>query len=411
MKTDHEQLVSKFSQTVGVEKAEALVAASAEIIGLERKECYTPHELEDLCSVIADRYEGYIAIVAQEIRVHQQAQQRFEALLERISDPVVVVEFEGDEPIVTWLNPAFQETFGYGSGAIGTALSELIVPGDDATGGIDHWLRSSENGQELRRKTAAGDLRTFIFRPVTVTREGGRVEGDGIYVDITERKRRERMLENQTEQLEQFASVVSHDLRNPLNVAQGHLILAREHAESSRVRDSLDSIEESHDRMSSLIDTLLTLARNGQRVEDPSPASFAKAVTAAWSHVDTRDATLRTEALEGVAIAADESRLVQLLENLVRNSVEHGSSSPTVRIGLLRESTDPVGFYVEDDGPGIPDDARERIFTHGFSTQDAGTGFGLTIVQTIADAHGWTVTLADTDGGARFEVSAIEFRA
>ncbi|QLG49114.1 two-component system sensor histidine kinase NtrB [Natrinema halophilum] len=410
MNTDHERLVSKFSQTVGVERAEALVEEAAETIGLEGEDQYTPYELEDLCSVIADRYEGYIALVAQEIRVHQQAQQRFEALLERISDPVVVVEFEDNEPIVTWLNPAFQETFGYGSAAVGTSLSALIVPGDDSANGIDHWLVSSDNGQELRRKTADGDVRTFIFRPVTVTREGGRVEGYGIYVDITERKRRECMLENQTEQLEQFASVVSHDLRNPLNVAQGHLVLAREHTESSRVLDHLEAVEESHDRMSALIDSLLTLARDGQRVDDPDSVSLEHVVTAAWAHVDTGDATLRTESLEDVCIAADESRLIQLLENLVRNSVEHGSSSPTVRIGLLRKETDPVGFYVEDDGPGVPADDRDRIFTHGFSTQDSGTGFGLTIVETIADAHGWAVSLADIDDGARFDVTAVEFQ-
>ncbi|ELZ48183.1 signal-transducing histidine kinase-like protein [Halorubrum californiense DSM 19288] len=91
------------------------------------------------------------------------------------------------------------------------------------------------------------------------------------------------------------------------------------------------------------------------------------------------------------------------------NSVEHGSDAPddplSVRVGELArdENGDSAGFYVEDDGIGLPEDA-DRVFESGFTTEESGTGLGLAISERIAEAHGWTAhALASEDGGARFE--------
>ena len=87
-------------------------------------------------------------------------------------------------------------------------------------------------------------------------------------------------------------------------------------------------------------------------------------------------------------------------ENLFRDAVEHADEDVTVRIG--RSSTT---LFVEDDDPGIADGAHDRAFEHGRTTSESGTGFGLSIVETIADAHGWAVTAEEgTNGGARFEL-------
>jgi len=87
---------------------------------------------------------------------------------------------------------------------------------------------------------------------------------------------------------------------------------------------------------------------------------------------------------------ADPSHLQQLFGNRFRNAVEHSTAdSPTVRVGRLLD-----GFYVVDDGPGIPESEREQVFESGYTTSDAGTGFGLR-----------TVSLAESEsGGARFEM-------
>lgn len=100
--------------------------------------------------------------------------------------------------------------------------------------------------------------------------------------------------------------------------------------------------------------------------------------------------------------ASDEDALHQMFENLIRNSAEHDASRAT--FGAL---PDGAGFYFEDDGEGIPDEEREKVFEHGYSTQGT-TGFGLSIVRAIVEAHGWTIHVAEgSEDDARFEVEFV----
>jgi PAS domain S-box-containing protein len=223
--------------------------------------------------------------------------------------------------------------------------------------------------------------------------------------DISERVDRERELQRQNERLEELASVVSHDLRNPLNVAAGRLEWAREECDSTHLDDAANAL----DRMNSLIDDLLALAGHRQRDLDPSPIDLDGFVDQCWANVATGGATLVCDT--GLTVVADETRLAQLFENLFRNSVEHASATcddtgagVTIGVGTL-----PEGFYVADDGPGIPESERDRIFDAGYSTNDGGTGLGLAIVREVVEAHGWEVEVAESEmGGARFEVRGVE---
>ena len=244
--------------------------------------------------------------------------------------------------------------------------------------------------------------RPEVFDPTEreVLTELGETLGHAVYsIQVHERlARREHELSRQNERLEEFASVVSHDLRNPLNVAQGFLDLERDERNSER----LDRVDRALTRMDELIDDLLTLARQGQSVSEPAPVSLQSIVDDAWATVDAPAASLRVDGELG-AVSCDVSRVRQLLENLFRNAVEHGDADVTVSVGRTDE-----GFYVEDDGPGIPTDERAQVFDAGYSTNPIGTGFGLNIVRSIAEAHGWNVTLAEAgDGGARFEFAGV----
>jgi len=215
-----------------------------------------------------------------------------------------------------------------------------------------------------------------------------------------DRIERERELEQQNERLGEFASVVSHDLRNPLNVAGGRLELAREECDSPH----LDVIARQHERMGQLIDDLLALAREGRAEVEFEPVALDELGRACWGSVATDRASLAV-ATDAV-VRADPDRLRQLLENLFRNAVDHGGDGVTVTVGLLEDRS---GFYVADDGPGVPEEERERVFDHGYSTSDGGTGFGLSIVSRIADAHRWDVAVTASDaGGARFEVTGVD---
>ena len=198
-------------------------------------------------------------------------------------------------------------------------------------------------------------------------------------------------------------------------MASGRLGLAREECESPHLED----VSRALDRSEALIEDLLTLARKGTGVDEMEPVELGSVARECWGNVETDGETVRVE--NDVTVRADESRLRQLLENLFRNAVEHGSTSSqpgaddavehgvkavTVTVGEL-DAVD--GFYVEDDGPGIPEGERDRVFETGYTTASDGTGLGLSIVQRIAEAHGWEITAtAGETGGARFEISGVE---
>nr|WP_281381262.1 HAMP domain-containing sensor histidine kinase [Halobellus ruber] len=253
---------------------------------------------------------------------------------------------------------------------------------------------------EVVSRTLSGDEHrelVDVFVPEDSADDYSRVYVIG--TDITEQKERERELKRQNERLDEFASVVSHDLRSPLSVATGRLELATTECDSRH----LDAVADAHGRMEDLIDDLLRLARQGDPVGETEPVDLGTVPERCWETVATGDATLRVET--DSAICADPGRLRQLFENLYRNAVEHAGSDVTVTVDAL-----DGGFYVEDDGPGIPEDAREDVFEAGYSTTDEGTGFGLSIVGEIVEAHGWTITATEgADGGARFEFTGVSF--
>ncbi|SFH60102.1 His Kinase A (phospho-acceptor) domain-containing protein [Halorubrum aquaticum] len=234
--------------------------------------------------------------------------------------------------------------------------------------------------------------------------DGEPLRFSGVLVDITERKRMEQQLERHNESLEEFAGVVSHDLRTPLSVISGRVELAQDDCDS----EHLARIESAAERMAQIIDDLLWLAREGRDIGPLDRVALGGVVDDAWSIVadDATEATLQYA--DGgdlpMTIEADADRLTQLFENLLRNARQHGGPDVTVTLGRLDD-----GFYVEDDGPGIPEDDRETVFTTGYTTDEDGSGFGLRIVEQIVEAHGWEIHATEgTDGGARFEITGVE---
>jgi len=225
--------------------------------------------------------------------------------------------------------------------------------------------------------------------------DGEIIAGHYITQDITKQRHRERELQRQNERLESFASVISHDLRNPLNVVAGRIELAREECDSDHLSDAEAALK----RAEALIDDVLTLAREGESVNATDTVRIPDVVERCCRIVETGDATVKINTDQ--TIEADRSRLQQLFENLTRNAIEHGGRDVTVKVGDLDD-----GFYVEDDGPGIPEEERNRVFESAYSTVEGNTGFGLAIVKEIVEAHGWDINVAESgSGGARFEIT------
>jgi signal transduction histidine kinase len=211
-------------------------------------------------------------------------------------------------------------------------------------------------------------------------------------------ERRERRLEAKTERLERFASKLGHELRNPLNVIAGKVDLARQTGDPSH----FDDLEQSVTRMTKLVDDLLAFAREGEIQVDPEWLDLGGLSTDCWHAVPTEEAALRVEST--ATIRGDADRVRQVLQNLFRNAVEHAGKGVTVTVGTL-----PEGFYVEDDGKGIPPSKRDRILETGETAKAHWTGIGLRVVSEIAEAHDWTVQVGESDdGGARFEFRGVE---
>jgi PAS domain S-box-containing protein len=235
--------------------------------------------------------------------------------------------------------------------------------------------------------------------------------------DITQYVEDRRELHRQNKQLDEFASVVSHDLRNPLTVAKGNLELLREECNSDDQREQVDKIDSALTRMDELIESILTLARANEQIGSVESVNLAELSQNCWQNVETTDATIHLDitATQTVTVKADVNRLAQLLENLMRNAIEHArnqdddddvdkNENVTITIGELTD-----GFYIADDGDGISEGDRDDVFEAGYTTSKHGTGFGLSIVKQVVEAHGWEISITESaDGGARFEVTNVE---
>ncbi|MFB6298098.1 MAG: histidine kinase N-terminal 7TM domain-containing protein [Salinirussus sp.] len=315
-----------------------------------------------------------------------------ERLVERMTDPVVMLDRE--ERVVD-CNPAARELVDAPADWRGTTAEDFFRP-------LPVRARRIVEGQPVESPvTVENDGKRRDFAP-DISRIGddqGLADAHLIVLrDITVQKEREQELQRQNERLDQFASTVSHDLRNPLNVAQLRADLARRECDSQH----FDALGDALEQMEVLIDDLLTFARSGDSADEQTAVDLAEVAEASWKTVETSQATLRVET--DLTVRADRNRLQQLLENLYRNAIEHGGPAVTVTVGAADD-----GFYVADDGPGIPDSERTEIFERGYSTSEAGTGFGLAIVEEIADAHGWEMQVTDSDaGGARFETTRVD---
>ncbi|MGM0389566.1 MAG: ATP-binding protein [Natrinema limicola] len=206
-------------------------------------------------------------------------------------------------------------------------------------------------------------------------------------------------LRQQNETLERLVSVMSHDIRNPLNVINQRTQLAQE---GEKVEVQLEAIRTNTDRIQGILEDTLTLTRQTSP-ESVQDIDVAAAAEHAWGFVDTGAATLETT--DGIVIEADLRLLEQLFENAFRNALEHGCDVTTVRVGAIKGEVEPKGFFVEDDGIGIPESDRDRVLEDGYTTSEAGTGLGLSIISEIVAAHGWRLAVCEADtGGARFEV-------
>ena len=333
--------------------------------------------------------------------------------------PFVAVAAADPEPIITAVNDAFERAFGDAFGTPVTEWAEARTP-DPGTADTVGEALTADDPEETTVSlvpAAAAEPTRYRVRPIDHPMNGyllSAVRDDRVAVD-------------------RLARVISHDLRNPLDVADAHLRAARETGGT----EHFEQLAAAHDRMARIIQDVLTLARGEDALNPESAVDLGAVAADAWATVDTGAATLSI-ADDPPRLTADPDRLQRLFENLFRNSVEHGStgnrtqpgdnaeqrsasSRPQADDSVEHGSTgnraqpgnsltvtvgrDGEGFFVADDGVGIPAADRRQVFDSGYVSGDTGggTGLGLTIVEEIADAHDWRVELTESEaGGVRF---------
>jgi len=346
----HHDITDKKERERELERYRTIVETTDDIafvVDEDRTVAYANESIEEYIDAPAEELEGQpVSALAEEYVAEEYRPAAFEATLDRVFDG----DIESDEP-------------------------ERL---------------------ELGLDLPAGEV-VFEYQFSPVVEDGSPTAVVVTIRDITDRKRHERELQRERDRFEEFAGVVSHDLRNPLNVARARI----EHVRETRDDEHLATASNALDRMDELIEDVLTLTRRGEEVTETRMVDLGWLAEQCWENIDTAGASLAVETDR--TVLADRSRLQQLIENLVCNAIEHGGENVTVTVGDL-----PRGFYVEDDGPGIPPAEREDVFDLGYSTARGGTGFGLNIVEQAAEAHGWDVRVTEGEGGgARFEITGV----
>ena len=328
----------------------------------------------------------------------RESEEKYRTLVERSHDAVVIYQ---DDTLVFANARANDLADREHEELLGTSPSEFVHPEDvGVLKDVLTELDESPDGHatyEIRLLRQDGSHRHCECNASSISYQGDRAMLVSAR-DITDRKRRQRELERKNEQLEEFANVLSHDLRNPLNVARGSVDLAKRTGEERHY----ERAEEAFNRMENLIEGILELARQGKLVDETEKVPLQTVAERSWRSIDSPDASLELT-VDDVSVEADPMRLQELLENLFRNSVEHGGDDVSVTVSPLQGED---GFCVTDDGPGIPTESAGDVFEYGFTSSADGTGFGLAIVESIAEAHGWDVRIGDEDG-ACFEVHGV----
>jgi PAS domain S-box-containing protein len=346
---------------------------------------------------------GTVAVV-RDVSALQETQQRlaienerFRYLFDHIPDALVEFTFDGTEPIVESVNPAFERTFGISAGhAVGESLNDLIVPEeyreqakqiDDAVGDGD--VQTSE----VERLTGTG-IGHFLFRGVSFG-SGTNQRGFCIYTDISDRKERES-------RLEVLHTVLRHNLRTEMNLIEGYAEqLQRRYDDDDPVL--LDAIRREATQVADLSDTARRVERALDRDDDRLAArDVTRYVDEAANTARKRfpHADLTVSAPDSATAVADR-RLVFALSNAIENAVEHNENEqPSVEVSVEPTET-AVEVRVADDGPGIPEQERDFITGERDITQlQHGSGLGLWAINWIVESFGGSLSFETPEEGS-----------
>lgn len=309
---------------------------------------------------------------------------------------------------------------------LGEGWLSVLHP-DDVDAAVARWVESLETGRfyetEFRLYSAeAADYRWFLARAVAFRDEAGAiVKWLGSNTDIHEKKQLEDVLERSREAEHaanvaktRFLNMLSHELRTPLGAIGGYvelLLMETRGTLNDAQKAQLERVSHNQQHLLRLINDLLELAKAEAKQLPIRPRMltaeeiFPPTVAIVQSLIDARRQGLETDVDPAIEVFADPDRLRQILINLLGNAIKFTPEGGRVGLSARREDG-RVRIAVEDSGPGVPPEDRERIFEafaqSGSMATVEGTGLGLAISREYARLMGGDVCAADRSGGAEF---------
>jgi PAS domain S-box-containing protein len=333
--------------------------------------------------------------IGRDLTTELASDRRHQRLIDSSPAPTVIIDAEGS---VAYTNDAGVDLLNAGcpEDIVGESALSFVHPGDrePTRERIRKLIEDREPTEQAGRRLIGveGGVHHVTIASAPVVFDGDPA-AQVVMNDVTTEREQRRRLDQREEQLDTISSVVSHDMKGPINVAQGRFEMARETGEREhfqQVEDALGRIDEMTDDVGEMLNTRTV-------VDHEEPVDLATLVAEVERTLGDQDLTV--EVVDSRELSADRGALKRLFENLLSNAARHAGADATVRVGTLAG-----GFFVADDGPGIDADDHGTVFEPGYTTDEDGSGYGLVSVRQIATAHGWDVRVTTSDaGGARFE--------
>jgi len=332
----------------------------------------------------------------------EKSRENYLTVLDNIPD-FVVVHRDG---VILYVNPALLEAMGVRADDVlgRPALLEFVAP--------EHHERVASS---IRKRMETGrdepyeaDLISRQNERRTVSVRGANVEFDGIPAtlavmsDITGQKRTEETLRQANRKLKLLSGITRHDISNQLTTLRGHLALLKKNQPEASTNEHFEKMNKSAERIFSIIQFTREYEEIGVHV--PAWQAISPGVDAAARGVNLGPVVIRNEISPLTEIFAD-PMIVKAFSNLIDNAVRYGG-----KIRAIRFSEEGVGNHLkivcEDDGDGISQDDKEKIFGRGFGRN---TGLGLFLVREVLGITGITIQETGEPGkGARFEMTVPE---
>jgi PAS domain S-box-containing protein len=381
---------------------------------------WTDSEVE-LVRDLADRTLAVIERAHSEERLAENEAQ-LSAFLENAP---VAMHLKDENGRYLRVNPEFAQALGRGQEElVGTHPDDLFPPRIAAE--LERLEAVAQAGAVASAESSIEEMRrdTHVLSMVFPITGAGEARTGGFTLDLTERKRAEAALAKsrealyQTEKLSALGSLlagVSHELNNPLSIVVAQAVMMERQARGSELAERAQKIRKAADRCSRIVQTFLAMARQKRPEREPvdlNAVAIAACDLAEYGLRNDGIAATRDLAPALPNISADSDQLHQIIINLIVNAqqalVENAAPDRSLIVRTaLGETPDTVILEVVDNGPGIPEEMRRRVFEPFYTTkpQGQGTGVGLSFSQGLAEAHGGRLDLMPTPRGACFRLT------